>query len=208
MRVISVNVGRPQAVEWQGRMVSTAIFKQPVAGPVALRGHNLAGDQQADLSVHGGRHKAVYLYASEHYAYWREQLPGVDLGWGMFGENLTVEGLDETVAVGDTLEIGTALLRVTEPRMPCYKLGLRFGRPDMVRRFLRSRRSGLYVAIEREGQVQAGDAIRHLHGSSDVRIADMVQAYGFSPRDPALVARILALPDLSEPWRDFLSNHA
>lgn len=208
MRVISVNVGRPRTVEWQGRAVTTAIFKEPVEGPVALRGHNLAGDQQVDLSAHGGRHKAVYLYPSEHYAYWREQLPDIDLGWGMFGENLTVEGLDEDIAVGDLLEVGSALLRVTEPRVPCYKLGLRFGRADMVRRFLHSRRTGFYVAVEREGEIRAGDPIAHLRrGASDVRVSDMVQVYGFPPRDPALVGRILALPDLPEPWRAFLTNH-
>jgi MOSC domain-containing protein YiiM len=207
MRVISVNVGRPQTVEWQGRMVSTAIVKEPLEGPVPVRGHNLAGDQQADLSVHGGRHKAIYLYPSEHYAYWREQLPDVELRWGMFGENLTVEGLDEGIAVGDLLEVGSALLRVTEPRVPCYKLGLRFGRPDMVRRFLHSRRTGFYAAVEREGDIRAGDEIAHLlRGASDVRVSDMVQVYGFPPRDPALVERILALPDLSEPWRMFLSE--
>jgi MOSC domain-containing protein YiiM len=188
-------------------MVSTAIFKQPVEGPVAMREHNLHGDEQADLSVHGGRHKAIYLYPSEHYAYWREQLPDVEFHWGMFGENLTVEGLDEGIAIGDLLEVGTALLRITEPRMPCYKLGLRFGRPDMLKRFLRSRRTGFYAAIERAGAIQAGDSIRYVQrDASDVTIADMVQVYGFSPKDPALVARILALPDLSEPWRQSLSG--
>nr|WP_255603525.1 MOSC domain-containing protein [Oscillochloris sp. ZM17-4] len=208
MRVISVNVGRPQTLEWQGRTVSTAIFKAPVAGAVVVRGQNLAGDEQADLTVHGGRHKAVYLYPSEHYAYWRAELPGVELGWGAFGENLTVEGLDESIAVGDLLEVGTALLRVTEARMPCYKLGLRFGRPDMTKRFLQSRRTGFYAAIEREGELRAGDEIRHLlRGASDVTIADMVQIYGFPPRDPALAARVLALPDLSAPWREFLTSH-
>jgi MOSC domain-containing protein YiiM len=125
----------------------------------------------------------------------------------MFGENLTVEGVDEGIAVGDVLEVGTALLRVTEPRMPCYKLGLRFNRADMLKRFLRSRRTGFYVAIERAGIIQAGDSIGHVRrGASDVTIADMVQVYGFTPKDPALIERILALPDLSEPWRMFLSE--
>lgn len=158
-RVLSVNVGLPRAVHWGGRTVRTAIFKEPVAGRVAVRRHNLAGDAQADLRVHGGEKKAVYAYPHEHYAWWRELL-GRELEPGAFGENLTIEGLLETEArVGDRLRIGTAVLAVTQPRMPCYKLGIRFGDDAFVQRFLESDRPGFYLAIVEEGEVGAGDAI-------------------------------------------------
>src|SRR5436305_9927813 len=139
MKIISVNVGRPRLVMWQGSPVSTGIFKEPVEGRVALRTLNLDGDRQADLTVHGGPAKAVYAYPSEHYPFWRGELPGTELPWGMFGENFTTEGLLETTAnVGDRFRVGTAELQVTQPRLPCYKLGIKFGREDMLKRFLLS----------------------------------------------------------------------
>ena len=129
MRLLSVNVGQPRQVVWKGRTVTTGIFKEPMAGRVPVRQHNLDGDAQADLSAHGGPSKAVYLYPAEHYAAWRQALPDMALPWGMFGENFTTEGIvEETMSIGDRLRIGTAVVRVTEPRLPCYKLGLRFGR--------------------------------------------------------------------------------
>jgi MOSC domain-containing protein YiiM len=157
MRVVSVNVGLPRSVRWRGRDVTTGIFKEPVEGRVRLQRLNLDGDRQADLAVHGGAGKAVYAYPLEHYAFWREEL-GQDLTCGAFGENLTVEGLplEEEMALGDRFKIGSAELVVTQPRVPCYKLGLRFGRDDMPKRFLASRRSGYYLAVEREGSVGAG----------------------------------------------------
>ena len=161
MRVVSINVGLPRAIEWQGEYVTTGIFKSPVPGPVAVRTMNLDGDRQADLTVHGGARKAVYVYPHEHYAYWRGELPHADLGFGAFGENLTTEGmLESDVSPGDILEIGTALFEVTIPRMPCYKLGIRFERADMVKRFWRSRRCGFYLSVSREGEITAGDEIR------------------------------------------------
>lgn len=163
MRVLSVNVGLPRQVEWRNAVVATAIHKVAVTGPVEVRRLNLAGDRQADLSVHGGPDKAVYAYPSEHYAFWREELPGVALPWGAFGENLTVEGLTETeLRVGDVLRIETAEFVVTQPRLPCFKLNARFQRPDMVKRFLRSGRTGFYLAVVTEGQLAAGDAIELL----------------------------------------------
>ena len=143
MRMLSVNVGLPREVEWRNEPVTTAIHKAAVSGPVRVRRLNLDGDRQADLSVHGGPDKAVYVYPSEHYPFWKEELPGVALPWGAFGENLTVEGVNETaVRVGDVLRAGTAEFIVTQPRLPCYKLNIRFQRPDMVKRFLRSGRTG------------------------------------------------------------------
>ena len=157
MKVISVNVGRPQEHEWQGLRVTTAIFKSPVHGPVAVGKLDLEGDEQADLSVHGGADKAVYLYPREHYSYWQSQLRGYPLTLGNFGENLTAEGVsEEDIHIGDHLQIGTALFTVTQPRSPCYKLGVRFGREDMTRRFYESRRFGFYLRVLREGVLQAG----------------------------------------------------
>src|SRR2546427_3006005 len=163
MRVVSVNVSLPKTVEWRGRRVTTAIFKEPVEGRVRIRRTGLVGDRQADSSVHGGPTKAVYAYPSEHYPFWRRELGRADLPWGLFGENLTTEGLDErTLRVGDRLRVGSALLTVTQPRMPCYKLGIRFGRLDMVRRVLASGRAGVFVAGHAEGAVGAGEPVEPL----------------------------------------------
>ena len=165
MRLISVNAGLPREVQWRGRSVSTSIWKTPVDGRVHVGFLNVDGDRQSDLSVHGGRDKAVYVYPSEHYPYWREQLPGFDLSWGSFGENFTIEGLLESdVSAGDRLDIGTASFVITEPRTPCYKLGIRFGREDMIKRFLESGRSGFYLRVLAEGEVGAGDAVVRASG--------------------------------------------
>ena len=178
MRVISVNVGRPRTIDVGGQTVRTGIFKAPVSGRVKLSKLNLAGDRQADLSVHGGRDKAVYLYPSEHYRYWQEQLPEIEMPWGMFGENLTTEGLDEQSAhIGDRFRIGGAVLEVTKPRMPCYKLGIKFGRRDMVKRFWDSGRSGFYLSVVEEGMIEAGDAITRIAAAPDqVSVAGIVTA--------------------------------
>lgn len=169
MRIISVNVGRPQSIPSEGEAVLTSIFKTPVVGRVLVRTLNLDGDEQSDLRVHGGPNKAVYLYPSEHYDFWRRQLPDLAFPWGAFGENLTIEGLlEDDVRVGDHLRIGTAEFIVTQPRQPCYKLGIRFDRPDMVKRFYRSGRSGFYVSVFREGEIGSGDAIE-LHPAAGDR---------------------------------------
>src|SRR5205807_9963856 len=161
MKILSVNVGLPKEVTWQAKLVTTGIFKEPVNAPVMLRTLNLDGDRQADLTVHGGVNKAVYVYPSEHYGYWRTELPGIDLPSGMFGENFTTEGLlEEAIYIGDRFRIGETEVMVTEPRMPCYKLGIKFGRPDIVKRFLASRRTGFYFAVFREGMVGTSDAIK------------------------------------------------
>jgi MOSC domain-containing protein YiiM len=165
MKLISVNVGMPRRVEYDGRRVSTAIFKAPVAGKVTVGELNLEGDKQADLRVHGGFKKAVYLYPAEHYEYWQEQLPDLNLSWGAFGENLTTEGLFETaVRSGDRLAIGSAEFAVTNPRYPCFKLGIRFGRTDIIRHFAKSGRSGFYLSVTKRGVIQSGDEIRFFAG--------------------------------------------
>ncbi len=164
MRVVSVNVGLPREVQRGTDLVRTGIHKEPIRGRVAVRRHNLAGDGQADLSVHGGPDKAVYAYPIENYWYWSEQLPGRELPFGIFGENLTVEGLPEdAVHIGDELQLGSARLAVTQPRLPCFKLGIRFGDADMVPRFLASNRPGYYLAVLEEGDLGAGDAVEIVH---------------------------------------------
>ena len=158
MKLLSIQVGRPRKIQWRRRTVTTGIYKAPVEGRIMLRPHNLEGDEQADLSVHGGWDKAVYVYPSEHYAFWRIELPGMQLPYGMFGENFTTEGADESIVyIGDRFSIGSAVVEVTQPRMPCYKLGVRFERPDMPQRFHASGRCGFYLAVVTEGDVGAGD---------------------------------------------------
>ena len=203
MKLLSVNVGLPREIEFHGKFVRTSIFKSPASGQVRVATLNLEGDEQSDLSVHGGAHKAVYAYPSEHYAFWREEVPGLDLSWGAFGENFTTEGLLEEVQIGDRLRVGTAEFAVTQPRMPCFKLGIRFGRPEIVKRFLRSGRTGFYLAVLREGQVTAGDSIEALardeHG---VTIADIVNLYKTDATNQDLLRRASDLPALPPYWRD------
>lgn len=208
MRLLSVNVGQPRQVVWKGRTITTGIFKEPVAGRVVVRRHNLAGDTQADLSVHGGPFKAVYLYPAEHYAAWRQELPTMTLPWGMFGENFTTAGiLEATMLIGDRLRIGSAVVRVTEPRMPCYKLGLRFGQDEILQQFLLSGRSGLYMAVEQEGEVEAGEPFtllsRDKHG---LTVADITRVYVHDKDDVDTMQRLVQLPYLSTPWRDYFQK--
>jgi MOSC domain-containing protein YiiM len=206
MNIVSVNVGLPREVVWKGSTVHTAIFKEPVAGSVAIRELNLDGDQQADLTVHGGSEKAVYAYPAEHYRYWREQLPDVSLSWGAFGENLTISGLrEDTVHIGDLLMVGHAVLRVTQPRMPCYKLQLRFSRDDMIKRFLLSGRSGFYFSVIDPGDVNAGSAIEILdRDPRDVTVADIVSLYLGKKRDPELLQRAMNTTSLPRTWKNQL----
>jgi MOSC domain-containing protein YiiM len=179
MKVLSVNVGLPRKILFNGQIITTAIFKDPVKGPISLRKLNLDGDKQADLTVHGGLDKAVYSYPSEHYVYWRKQFPHTDLVWGMFGENFTTEGLfEDAVNVGDQFQIGSAKLVATQPRMPCYKLGVRFGRMDVIRRFMASGRPGIYFKVLTEGEVQRDDKIKIIRrDKNNVTVKDIVSLY-------------------------------
>jgi MOSC domain-containing protein YiiM len=204
MRIISLNVGRPRLVVWEGRTVSTGIYKTPVAGRVMLRTLNLDGDRQADLTVHGGPDKAVYSYPSEHYGHWRGELPDMELPWGMFGENFTVEGLDESsVNIGDHFRVGEAEVTVTQPRMPCYKLGIKFGRADILKRFLASGRTGFYFSVRREGEVGAGDEIELIgRDENTVTVADVTRLYVRDKHDDETMRRAVAVEALPESWRD------
>jgi MOSC domain-containing protein YiiM len=208
MKLISVNVGLPKEVTWRGKRVLTSIWKEPVSGPIRVSTLNLAGDGQADLSVHGGADKAVYVYPAEHYGYWRTELPGVDLPWGAFGENFTSEGLSEDgVKIGDRLRIGSAEFLVTQPRMPCFKLGIRFGRPDILKTFLRSGRSGFYLSVAREGEVAAGDPIHLDAGPEDgLTVADIVNLYAFDSENQDLLRRATRLAALPKSWRDYFEQ--
>lgn len=198
-RVVSVNVGRPRSVEWQGRTIRTAIWKDPVAGPIDVRGVNLAGDDQADRRVHGGTHKAVYAYAAEDYAWWSENL-GTDLGPGTFGDNLTTEGLDLRHAwVGERWRVGSCVLEVSEPRMPCFKLGARMGTADFVDLFDVVGRLGTYLRIVDEGAVAAGDAIELVSRPGDeLTVGDLGEARG--SEDAALLQRVIDHPAVSPGW--------
>ena len=204
MKLVSVNVGLPREVQWRGKLVRTSIFKLPVSGPVRVRTLNLQGDQQADLSVHGGSDKAVYAYPSEHYAYWKTQLPATALSWGAFGENFTTEGLlEDRVCIGDHVLCGSAEFTVTQPRMPCFKLGIRFNRPDMVKRFQTSGRTGFYLAVLREGEVTAGDPLRLVPAQQDgVSVADIARLYTAGSAEQDLLRRASELSALPQGWRD------
>ena len=206
--LISVNVGLPRTVQWRDQTVTTAIFKSPVDGPVPLRKHNLEGDGQADLSVHGGPTKAVYVYPTEHYDYWRGELPDVEFGWGHFGENFSVEGMDEeSICIGDEFSVGTARLVVTEPRMPCFKLSVRFGRADMPKRFLQSGRSGFYFGVVEEGQVQAGDALELLLKHPDgLTVADVASLYTTERGNIALLKKAISATALPESWSGYFEH--
>ena len=205
MKVVSLNVGLPREVVWRGECVLTSIYKNPVAGRVWARRLNLDGDRQSDLTVHGGAEKAVYVYPSEHYDYWRRELPGVELPWGSFGENITSEGLDESsVSIGDRLTIGTAEFIVTQPRTPCYKLAIRFDRLDMVKRFLRSGRTGFYLSVAREGELAAGDPIERIPaGEPSVTVAEIVTLYSADESKQDLMKRASQLTALPKGWRDY-----
>ena len=210
MKIISVNVGLPREVVWKGITVQTAIFKEPVAGAVAVRELNLAGDQQADLTVHGGSEKAVYAYSAEHYEYWRKQLSNVSLSWGAFGKNLTTEGLwEDTLRIGDLLRVGSAVLQITQPRLPCYKLELRFNRHDMIKRFLVSGWYGFYFSVIERGHVAAGSKVEILdRDPGGVTVSDIVRLYLGQTSDPELLQRATNVGSLPRNWRSELPLRA
>ncbi|MEO8891070.1 MAG: MOSC domain-containing protein [Coleofasciculaceae cyanobacterium] len=208
MKLISVNVGLPREVTWKGKTVSTGIFKEPVSERVRVRSLNLDGDGQADLTVHGGVDKAVYVYPFEHYDYWRTELPDTELTLGIFGENFTVTGFkEEELNIGDRFQIGTVELMVTQPRLPCYKLGIRFGRPDMVKRLLASRRTGFYFRVLQEGEVDAGDTLELVsQDANKITVSDITRLYVREQNDPELLHRAAHLEALPASWRDYFQE--
>ncbi len=218
MKLVSVNTGMPREVSWHGRKVTTAIFKEPVKGRLALRKLNLDRDRQADLTVHGGEHKAIYCYPLAHYDYWKRELPGQELPMGMFGENFTIDDggpgllggqelMEESVHLGDRFSVGTAEVAVTQPRLPCYKLGVRFGSDDMVKRFLASGRTGFYVAVVREGEVGAGDEMKVIAREPNaVAVSEITRLYvakRFGEAEIRAVRRALRVAELPESWKEY-----
>jgi len=204
MNVVSLCVGLPREVEWHGRTVLTSIFKTPVNRRLRVTSLNFEGDKQSDLSVHGGVDKAVYAYPSEHYEYWRRELPLADLPWGAFGENLTTQGLLEDVRIGDRFRVGSAEFVVTQPRMPCYKLGIRFGRQDILKRFLQSGRTGFYFSVSQEGEVGPGDPIEPIARADEgLSVAEVVKLYTVDSENQDLLRRATRSSALSESWRDY-----
>ncbi len=208
MKLLSVNVGLPREVMWHGTSVATGIFKEPVEGRIALRKLNLDGDRQADLSVHGGAYKAVYCYPLTHYDYWKKELSGRELPMGMFGENFTLDNFtEESIYLGDRYSVGSAEVAVTQPRLPCYKLGIRFEADDMVRRFFASRRTGFYVAVTGEGEVGAGDEMKLVHRDPNgVPVSEITRLYAekqYSGANVGAVQRALLVEALPESWKGY-----
>jgi MOSC domain-containing protein YiiM len=205
VKLISLNVARPRLTLYKGASINTGIFKKPVSGRIALRTLNLDGDQQADLSVHGGPFKAVYAYPSEHYGFWRQELPAMELPWGTFGENFTTESLSEDeLHVGDRFRIGSAVLMVRQPRMPCYKLAARFQRDDMIERFLVSGRSGFYFSVEQEGEVAKADSFELISQNRDaITIAEMNRLFVHERYNRSLLQKAIATAALPESWREY-----
>jgi len=205
VKIISINVGLPHEIRYRGKTVTTSIFKAPVSGRVRVSRLNVEGDRQSDLTVHGGFDKAVYVYPAEHYGFWRKELPDVALLWGAFGENFTTEGLLESTShIGDTLRIGSAEFVVTQPRMPCFKLAIRFDRADMLKRFLQSGRTGFYLRVSQEGEVGAGDSTTLVaRDDHAIAVADIVALYTADGSNQDLLRRASALPALPDGWRDY-----
>jgi MOSC domain-containing protein YiiM len=203
MKLISLNVGLPRQVTFRGELVATGIFKEPIHHRTKLRKLNLDGDMQADLTVHGGVDKAVYSYPEEHYRFWQKELPGMYLSWGMFGENFTTEGLfEDNVNIGDQFQIGTAIVIATQPRMPCYKLGVKFGRMDIIKRFLSSGLTGIYFKVLQEGEVGAGDVIELIRrDDNNVTVKDVVRIYTVDKDDVKTMERAIKIKDLPDGWR-------
>jgi MOSC domain-containing protein YiiM len=210
MKIISVNIGLPREVDWQGKTVRTGIFKEPVRDRVMVRSLNLDGDGQADLTVHGGLEKAVYVYPFEHYDYWQSELPEIELTLGNFGENFTTTGLrEEELNIGDRFQVGTVHLMVTQPRLPCYKLGIRFGRPDMVKRFLASHRTGFYFSVLQEGEVGTGDTLELVsRDQNNITVADITHLYTREKTDLVLLHRAAQLEALPESWRNYFQEQS
>ena len=207
MKVLSIQTGQPKTVSVNGREVVTSIFKSPIEGPVQVKSMGIESDSQSDLTVHGGQYKAVYAYPSEHLPFWKAQVPQHEFGFGAFGENLDTTGLLETsVSIGDTMKIGSVVLRVSQPRFPCFKLGIKFDDKEMIKRFHDNKKSGFYFEVLEEGIFQKGDSIEIVNKSGGVSIYDFVTAYVEKKPDKNLLKSLLDDPHLIEDWRPYFTN--
>jgi MOSC domain-containing protein YiiM len=205
MKIVSVNIGRPKQVKWNDMIISTSIFKEPIGHQTGIKFLNIEGDVQSDLNVHGGADKAVYAYAAEHYDSWRRELHDQNMPFGMFGENLTIEGglFEDDILVGDRFRAGSAELVAVQPRMPCYKLGIRFGDTGILKKFIQSRRYGVYFRVIAEGRIQTGDKVERLeprpvHGITVQNIGRLLME---SDRDNSILQRAAAVDTLPEKLR-------
>ena len=203
MKLLSVNVSRPREVSYNGEIVRTGIFKEPVPGRIMLRALNLDGDGQGDLSVHGGIDKAVYVYSIAHYDYWKRELGQDDLTYGQFGENFTVEGmLEDTVHIGDIFRVGNARVEISQPRVPCFKLGIKMGDAKFVKRFLASERVGFYVRVLETSEVGAGDEIKRIEiGAGQMTVKEIVHLLYFDKTNLEAAQNAMRIPALSSGWR-------
>ena len=209
MQVISVNIGGIREITWKGKAFKTAIFKEPVNEPVHVGLLGLVGDEHANTENHGGTLKALFAYPVEHYTeFWRQALAGVLLAPGSFGENLTTQGwMDHQIGVGDTYRVGKALVKVTIPRKPCFKLNARLGRDDVLAQYLKSKRTGFYLAVVEPGDIAVGDRIELVESHpSQVTPIDLVNLYLGHTVDPELRDRALKLGVLTQPMRDLLNQ--
>jgi len=205
MKLISLNVSLPKTVEFRGNKVTTGIYKDPVQGRIQVRKLNLDGDKQADLTVHGGIEKAVYSYPSEHYPFWRSLYPDIEMNWGMFGENFTTEGLLENqVNIGDEFQIGSTKFAVTQPRMPCFKLGIKFGRGDVIKKFFASGKPGIYFKVLEEGEVGTGDEIKQIRrDENNVTVVDIMKIYGKERENVDFLKKAIKVDALAQGWKDY-----
>jgi len=203
MKLLSIQIGKPKIIQWDGKEVSTGIFKSKVAGPIWVRHHNLDGDGQADLGVHGGRDKAVYAYGFDAYSWWKKTL-NQDLPGGAFGENLTVETLDEkTLGIGDVLDLGDCRLQITEPRFPCFKLGIKFNDVKILKTFIESGRPGIYFRVLKEGQIRPGDSLKMVERhAAGVSVDTFFRLKIGKLKDRTALEKLLAMDTLGPEWRE------
>jgi MOSC domain-containing protein YiiM len=207
IKILSIQVGQPRQIIFGKKEVQTSIFKNTIASSVFVDKLGLVGDTQSDLSVHGGLYKAVYAYPQEHMDYWKKQMSSHLIEPGAFGENLTTEGLLESEGcIGDSFQIGDVVLRITQPRFPCYKLNAKFGDAQMVKRFQDSGRPGIYFEVLKTGSITVGDELVKIDAGSDVSINQFVSARMAKEPDTEVIARILAIPSLIKEWKDYFEK--
>lgn len=205
MKLVSIHVGKPREVDYNGQNVSTGIFKEEISGPVRVHSLNIEGDKQADLTVHGGPDKAVYAYPIEHYDFWKKERNDLEFRPGVFGENLSVTGLNEKeVCVGDVYHVGSVVFRVTNPRMPCFKLGIKMNDTRFIKDFMDARKNGFYLRVLEEGEIEAGNEIEKTgEDGYGLTIDEVIQLYTIRKNDADLLGKAVNSPSLPEDWKEY-----